>query len=193
MRRVKTTKGLLSIVPLGSVPKGILDFLQNGLAHRLGLKVGVAKEESIPKYAFNPKRRQYYSTKILRELKGLRIKDERILGIVDIDLYVPELNFVFGEASILEGVCIISLTRLHQEYYGLPEDDKLFLERTLKEAIHELGHTYRLGHCEDPKCIMHFSNSLRDTDIKGPDFCTRCRARAEHPLTPPSPPQGERG
>lgn len=177
MRKIKATKGLLSIVPLGFIPKGTLDFLKNGLAHRFGLDVEVTKEEPIPQYAFNPKRRQYHSTKVLQELKRLRIKDERVLSIIDGDLYVPELNFVFGEASISEGVCIISLTRLRQEYYGLPKDDKLFLERTLKEAIHELGHTYGLSHCEDPKCIMHFSNSLRDTDIKGPEFCPRCRKR----------------
>jgi len=179
MRRIKATKGLLSIVPLGSIPKGVMDFLKDGLSHRFGLDVEVIKEEAIPQYAFNPKRRQYHSTKILRELKGLKVKDERILGIIDCDLYVPELNFVFGEASILEGVCIISLTRLRQEYYGLPKDDRLFLERALKEATHELGHTYGFDHCEDPKCIMHFSNSLRDTDIKGPDFCLGCRVKPQ--------------
>jgi len=100
-----------------------------------------------------------------------------MLGIVDVDLYMPELNFVFGEADVTHGVSVISLVRLRQEYYGLPKNEKLFLERALKEAVHKLVHTYRLGHCGDTGCIMHFSNSLRDTDIKGPDFCPRCKLK----------------
>jgi archaemetzincin len=67
-----------------------------------------------------------------------------------------ELSFVFGEADVTLGVCIISLVRLRQEFYGLLKNENLFLERALKEAVHELGHTYRLGHCGDTRCIMHF-------------------------------------
>ena len=170
-------KEQLLIVPFGLIPKEVLDFLQVELARRLGFDVRINKAETVPQYAFNPKRNQYHSTKILERLKGQRIKDERILGIVDCDLYVPELNFVFGEADIGSNVCIISLVRLCQEYYGLPKNENLFLLRTLKEAIHELGHTYKLGHCADPKCIMHFSNTLRDTDLKGPDFCDKCKLK----------------
>ena len=167
----------LLIVPFGSIQREVLDFLQGELARRFSFNVKVTGAEPIPQYAFNPKRNQYHSTKILERLKGQRIKDEQILGIVDCDLYVPELNFVFGEADIGGKACVISLVRLRQEYYGLPKNDNLFLLRTLKEAIHEIGHLYRLGHCADPKCIMHFSNSLRDTDIKGPDFCDRCKLK----------------
>ena len=75
-------------------------------------------------------------------------------------LFVPNLNYVFGEADIENGVCIISLSRLRQEFYDQKPDKVLFLRRTLKEAVHELGHTYGLGHCANPKCVMHFSNSL---------------------------------
>ncbi|MHC4322077.1 MAG: archaemetzincin family Zn-dependent metalloprotease [Planctomycetota bacterium] len=167
----------LLIVPFGSVRKEILDFLQIELARRLGILVRVAGIKPIPKNVYNPKRRQYHSTMLLSSLKGMRIKKGRILGVVDVDLYVPELNFVFGEASIRDKVCIISLVRLRQEYYGLPKNESLFLSRTLKEAIHELGHTYQLSHCQNPKCIMHFSNSLRDTDIKEPGFCNTCKLK----------------
>ena len=97
---------------------------------------------------------------------------QKILGIVDHDLFVPELNFVFGEAG--SKAAVISLTRLRQTFYRLPEDQNLFDRRTLTEAVHELGHTYGLGHCENPRCVMFFSNSLSDTDRKGPEFCPRC-------------------
>ncbi|MFN3531438.1 MAG: archaemetzincin family Zn-dependent metalloprotease [Candidatus Brocadia sp.] len=168
---------VLCIVPFGQIPKEVLNFLQIELARRFAFHIRINNAGTLPQYAFNPKRNQYHSTMILERLRRLKIKDERILGIIDTDLYVPELNFVFGEAHIADKVCIISLVRLRQEYYGLPEDENLFLSRALKEAIHELGHTYKLGHCEDPKCIMHFSNSIRDTDIKGPDFCDRCKLK----------------
>jgi len=97
---------------------------------------------------------------------------EKILGIVDHDLFVPELNFVFGEAS--SRAAFISLTRLRQTFYRLPEDQSLFHRRVLTEAIHELGHTYGLGHCGNPRCVMFFSNRLSDTDRKGPEFCPKC-------------------
>lgn len=168
---------VLLIVPFGSIPIEVINFLQIELTRRLGFHLLVNKADSLPQYAFNPGRNQYHSTKILERLRRVKIKDERILGIIDADLYVPELNFVFGEAHIADKVCIISLVRLRQEYYGLPKDENLFLSRALKEAVHELGHTFKLGHCEDQKCIMHFSNSLRDTDIKGPDFCDRCKLK----------------
>lgn len=170
------TQSLL-IVPFGTIRKEVLVFLQNELIRTFGFDVRIAREEHIPQYAFDPKRRQYHSTKILEWLKNIPVMDTRILGIVDLDLYVPELNFVFGEADVAHGVCVISLVRLRQEYYGLPKNENLFLERALKEAVHELGHIYRLGHCGDARCIMHFSNSLQDTDIKGPDFCPRCKLK----------------
>jgi archaemetzincin len=106
---------------------------------------------------------------------------EKVLGIVDLDLYVPELNFVFGEAS--QRAAVISLARLRQEFYNLPQDQSLFHKRALTEAVHELGHTYGLGHCGNPLCVMFFSNSLIDTDRKGSKFCPKCgrNLNPQHP------------
>jgi len=146
----------LIIIPFGQIQREILEFLRIELSQIFSLDVKIAKTEHIPQYAFNPKRRQYHSTKIVEWLKNIPVMDTRTLGIIDLDLYVPELNFVFGEADVTHGVCIISLVRLRQEYYGLPKNEKQFLGRALKEAVHEHGHTYRLGHCGDTRCIMHF-------------------------------------
>ena len=101
--------------------------------------------------------------------------DHLLVGIADVDLYVPSLNFVFGEASPRTGVCVISIVRLRQEFYRLPSEEELLRERTVKEAVHEIGHLVGLAHCPDPKCVMHFSNSLPDTDEKSTDFCRLCR------------------
>jgi len=103
-------------------------------------------------------------------------KEIKILVICDIDAYSGDLNFVFGEAYSREGrVGAIYLPRLRQEFYGLKSDKLVFQERILKEAIHELGHAFGLFHCNNKRCVMHFSNSLHDTDIKGRSFCSNCK------------------
>ena len=166
------------LVAVGEVDRNVIEALKNDLSKVFNRQVLAGKAMSEPLYAFNKKRNQYLSTTILSAI--MEQKDdtayEKILGIVDHDLYVPELNFVFGEASRIAAV--ISLTRLRQEFYHLPENRSLFHQRILTEAVHELGHTYGLGHCENPRCVMFFSNSLMDTDRKGPEFCPRCKKQA---------------
>jgi archaemetzincin len=103
--------------------------------------------------------------------------DKRVLGVVDVDIFAPGLNFVFGEADIARRRAVISLKRLRKEFYGLPKNEDLFQERVLKEAVHELGHTYGFKHCSNPNCVMRFSNSLYDTDFKDWNFCPACKIR----------------
>ncbi|MCM8801468.1 MAG: archaemetzincin family Zn-dependent metalloprotease [Candidatus Omnitrophica bacterium] len=168
------------LVPIGSIKKEILDNLRDDLTRIYTASIDIIPERPIPLLAYDSKRKQYNSSIILEELiSKIRIaKDnQRVLGILDVDLYAGDLNFVFGQAQINEGFCVISITRLRQEFYGLPKDEDLFRLRVLKEAVHELGHTYGLGHCQKPKCVMHFSNSLLDTDIKDYRFCPVCKER----------------
>jgi len=129
--------------------------------------------------AYDPERKQYLSSKLLAVLEKSKRSErhERVVGVADVDLYVPRLSFVFGEADVLSGTAIVSLCRLRQEYYGLAPDKALFLERATKEVVHELGHTFGLGHCPNNKCVMHFSNSLADTDLKEAHFCSACRPK----------------
>ena len=98
-----------------------------------------------------------------------------ILGICDLDAYSSGLNFVFGQASVTGGLAVVYLPRVRQEFYGLRADTSLFIERVLKEATHEVGHAVGLEHCPKQPCVMHFSNSLVDTDRKAKDFCNICR------------------
>jgi archaemetzincin len=165
------------VVPIGSVDADILKNIANALGRIFRSKVELGKEIPIPQDSYDSKRKQYHSTIILRKMQGVKPKNfDLMLGVTDVDLYVPQLNFVFGEADVFSGVTVISLTRLRQEFYGLRPDKRVFHERAVKEAIHELGHTYGLDHCSNPKCIMYFSNSIRDTDRKGPGFCNKCRS-----------------
>ena len=129
--------------------------------------------------AYDRARRQYHSTPILRQLAGVKPRHiERLLGVADVDLYVPELNFVFGEADAGLGVAIFSLARLHTT--GSDERARaLFLKRAATEAVHELGHTYGLNHCASPRCVMWFSNTLGETDRKGLAFCAHHASKLE--------------
>ncbi len=163
------------LVSIGDVDLKTIQILKDDLKRVFNKVVEMGKELPEPYYAYNKIRSQYHSTMILNAIMKEEeyTAYEKVLGIVDHDLYVPELNFVFGEAS--QRVAIISITRLRQEFYGLPADHTLFQRRVLTEAVHELGHTYGLGHCNDPGCVMFFSNSLIDTDRKSPEFCPKCK------------------
>jgi archaemetzincin len=100
-----------------------------------------------------------------------------VVGLAGADCFTPGLNFVFGQAVLHGREAFVALPRLRPSFYGLREDQALFRERALKEVIHELGHTWGLRHCADARCVMHFSNTLQDTDLKGTEFCGRCRRR----------------
>jgi archaemetzincin len=133
-----------------------------------------------PTYLYDKLRKQWISPRILDWLllcnnPGTNTK---VLAICNFDAYSDELNFVFGEAHLGGRVAAVYLPRLRDEFYiKKPNMKKLFEQRVIKEAVHELGHAFGLGHCENSKCVMHFSNSLQDTDFKDHKFCKRCNKR----------------
>ena len=164
--------------PLTTIDSHILEILKQSLQQTFNCPVEVKVLTLSLNFAYDSKRKQYLATQLLDSLRSFNMEPgERCLGIVDIDLYAPGLNFVFGEADISSGVALISLYHLKPERYGLPQDERLFQDRAIKEAVHELGHTYHLSHCQDVNCVMHFSNSLADTDIKRTGFCGKCQQR----------------
>ena len=133
----------------------------------------------IPLQLFDRDRNQWKSNEILQwlldKLRPTKSTTTKILAICDFDAYSNGLNFVFGEAYIDGRISAIYVPRLRQEFYGLKEDQYLFYERIVKEAVHELGHAFGLSHCGNTRCVMHFSNSLSDTDIKEIHFCNVCK------------------
>lgn len=174
----KMKRMVIEIVPLGKIDALLLTNLQTDLTNIFGAEVLIREGEALPKEAYDVPRKQYLSAPILIRLaETSRPEVRKILGVMDEDMYTPGLNFIFGQADTAAGVALISLKRLRQDYYGLPPNDKLFLKRALKEAVHEVGHLFGLGHCTDPGCVMHFSNGLTDTDRKNFSFCQDCRKR----------------
>ena len=166
----------ITIKPLGDIADDMVEKLQDRVAGIFHCPVGVEAGPSDLSQAYDPQRKQYVSSELLCSL-GKAERESRLVGVADVDLYVHRLNFVFGEADARAGTAIVSLCRLRPEYYGSAPDGALFLERATKEIVHELGHTFGLGHCSNNKCVMHFSNSLADTDLKEVHFCNMCRPK----------------
>ena len=166
----------ITLKPLGNIAHEIMDELKDRIVGVFHCPVEMEADVIDLSQAYNSERKQYLSSRLLASLKKTD-QDERVVGITDVDLFAPSLKFVFGEADMVSGTAIISLCRLRQEYYGLTPDENLFLERVAKEVVHELGHTFGLGHCPNNKCVMHFSNSLADTDLKETYFCNKCRPK----------------
>lgn len=171
----------IAILCIGTVDMDVIDEVQRGLC-RVFPETGcvILKDVMpVPQDLYNARRNQHYSSGVLSKMQDYVVSSDvdRVLGVTEVDLYVPSLNFVFGEAQCPGSMAIISLCRLKPEFYGQPADKELFLERSLKEAVHEVGHTLGLGHCRNQVCIMFFSNSIVDTDRKRLSFCESC-----HPL-----------
>ncbi|MFZ1080950.1 MAG: archaemetzincin family Zn-dependent metalloprotease [Candidatus Kryptoniota bacterium] len=134
-------------------------------------------------FAFNFSRNQYSSTSILSALlekfsEWVPSEDRldcKILGVTEGDLFVPVLTYVFGEAQFVGKAAVVSSHRLHEEFYGLQSDESIFKTRLVKEAIHELGHTFGLIHCNNYLCVMHSSTGVEEIDMKTEKLCEDCR------------------
>jgi archaemetzincin len=170
--------GLIAIAAVGDIPHPVLESVQTEVRTAFSRDVQQVPSLELPRAACDPRRQQYRSACLLGALARAKRPDwERLLGVVDVDLYVPGLNFVFGEASRSQGVAVFSLARLH----AAAGEEARFLRRVATEAIHELGHTYGLGHCRRPDCVMWFSNTLSESDRKGTRFCSEHAAELSHP------------
>jgi archaemetzincin len=125
---------------------------------------------------YDPGRRQYNGTKLLKEVDSVFSYDDcKTLGLFSVDIFIPILTYIFGQAFLNGRSGIASLYRFSNEHYGIVMDNKLILERFKKEVIHELGHTFGLIHCHIPTCVMRSSTYVEDIDQKNESLCVKCR------------------
>ena len=155
----------------------VLEHLAAHLARTFRTPCRIRPETLDASFALDERRSQYYSTAILQRLERAGDPDARVLAVTSGDLYVPVLTFVFGEAQLDGNCAVVSTARLREEFYGLPRQEPLMRERLVKEAAHELGHTFGLRHCSDWRCVMASSHAVERLDVKTAEFCPSCRMR----------------
>ena len=169
--------GKLCIVSLGNTPDDAEERACSAVRSRFKLNCDILSSEPQPEFALDASRDQYNSLEILDWLENRFPRpDQWILGITNVDLAIPVLTFVFGEARLGGRSAVISTFRLREEFYGRPADTTVLLSRIEKEAIHEVGHMFALTHCLDRNCVMYPSNSLAQTDVKSTMLCPGCRS-----------------
>jgi archaemetzincin len=174
----------VGILAIGKTDADVISRIQENLTAILAKTsyALIGEAVQIPQESFSGTRKQYRSDTILEIVRNYAETQNvfnRVLGIVDVDLFVPRLNFVFGQAECPGKAALISLWRLRPEFYGKPSNTQVFAERSTKEAMHELGHTLGLKHCSNPFCVMYFSNSIFETDRKQSLFCNKCYLKAQ--------------
>jgi archaemetzincin len=172
----------IGVLPIGNADNTILLRVKDGLAKVFpDTKVSIVDTHlPSPGSAFDKKRGQYRSNQVLGMIQSYASDKSlnRVLGVMDADIYIQGLNFVFGEALFPGKAALISLWRLKPAFYKSPSNMEVFAERSVKEAVHEVGHTLGLRHCPRSSCVMHFSNSIFDTDKKQALFCDECYIQA---------------
>jgi archaemetzincin len=183
----------IGVIAIAQVPKQLLAAAAHGLSEVLpdtACQV-IPAEIAAPEHAYDKKRRQHNSTTILTNIQTYaqnKPQYNRILAIIDTDIYAAGLNYVFGEAYIQGKAALISTYRLKPQYYGEEPDSGALELRTVKEAIHEIGHTLGLQHCPKSYCVMHFSNSIFEVDKKQSLFCDQCYLNAAVAINQLEPP-----
>lgn len=171
--------------PVGPVDPPVIAAMGTRIAEEYDAGVHTLPALAVPESVYDAGRRQYSSSMILQRLAGECPQDAfRLFGITELDLFIPMLSFVFGQAQLKGRVALLSLARLRQEFYGLPGDDAVLMERVVKETLHELGHTFGLLHCLDKECPMSLSTTVQLLDNKRSLYCAGCSALLHDALVP---------
>ena len=167
---------LVDIVPIGDLPAQVKREASAALRGVYDCEVTVAEEQSIPDGAFDRSRNQYRAEQFI-ELASRVGTGEKNIGITSQDLYYRRRNYVFGLAYLNGNGSVISTHRLQTSSDGgitSKPQSEVFADRVRKEVVHEIGHTFGLEHCDNSKCVMSFSPTVREVDVKEENLCGTC-------------------
>jgi len=176
-------KNKIVLSPIGEQDSELLFAIGKAIEHVFTFSYQIVLLPELLESALDPVRNQYHSTQILKNLAHEAPPNAiKVIAITNVDLFIPILTHVFGEAQLGGKACIVSTYRLGETSLNSTMDREAYMARTVKEAIHELGHTFNLRHCQNPNCIMHYCRSLRDVDRKGEGPCRYCKALLDSEL-----------
>lgn len=168
------------LIPFGYSGKKMAEIVAKDIQQVFSVPVIVREGHLDLSEFFDSARRQYDGNRILHKIDAVFASDTtKTLGIFNVDLFIPILTYIFGQAFLNGRAGIASVHRLNNEQYGMVRNEGLMLNRFRKEAIHELGHTFGLIHCIDSRCVMHSSTYVEDIDQKGYQLCAKCRMELE--------------
>jgi len=167
----------ITLISFGYFGKDILERTAEAVTQEFMCPVSIREGHLDLSEFYDPARRQYNGNILLKQVDSVSFPDSfKTLGIFNVDLFIPILTFIFGQAFLGGRTGIASLYRLSNERYGMEADDRILLDRCTKEIIHELGHTFGLIHCSNPSCVMRSSTYVEDIDQKSHHLCVRCRS-----------------
>lgn len=166
----------IKLVPLGKISEDLQEYIIELLQKNFRKKVFLARSQNIPITSYNPIRLQYNSKELIEFLLSLKSYKEKILGIINEDIYKQGSPFVFGESNVNKEVALISLWRFEQNRIFFDCDGPLMLERIKKQAIYETSTIYGLRTCADPKCVMYYCQTMDELDNKDSKYCAKCKA-----------------
>jgi archaemetzincin len=167
----------ITLISFGYFRKDILVKIADDVKKEFQCQVNIREGHMDLSDFYDLSRRQYNGNLLLKLVHTKFSEDSfKTIGLFSVDLFVPILTFIFGQAMLNGSTGIASLYRLSNERYGMPGDEKLLLDRFRKEVIHELGHTFGLVHCANPDCVMRSSTYVEDIDQKGGTLCIKCRS-----------------
>ena len=164
-----------------AIPRNILQGICRSVGETFGCPAQLSDFSLDLDRAFDHSREQYNSSSLLAQMCE-RIPSSRAakwISVVDVDLFVPVLTFVFGEAQLEGSMAVVSTKRLDAAFYGLPPSPEVLYNRIEKEIIHELGHTFGLYHCKQFECVMRSSTYAEELDLKLHTLCHECAALIE--------------
>ncbi len=170
-----TSEHIILISPVGDLSTELLAAIGGEIERVFGF--ATATESVLPdlSFALDQNRNQHHSTMILEQLAAIAPAEAiRVIGIAQVDLFIPILTHVYGEAQLGGVACVVSTFRLNEGRSGMNISNK-YIGRIVKEAVHELGHTFNLRHCPEESCIMHYCRNEEDVDRKSDELCRYCK------------------